>query len=184
VRRSRPRVRTIARGSYLGIIVNGTVAALPDDPRVSLLDLLREQLGLHGTKKGCDQGACGACTVLVDGERILSCLALAVQYDGRAITTIEGLGRPGALHPLQQAFIEHDGFQCGYCTPGQICSAVAMVAEIRRGIPSHVTADLEAGTIALDHDELRERMSGNLCRCGAHNGIIAAIAETYAGEDA
>jgi xanthine dehydrogenase YagT iron-sulfur-binding subunit len=168
----------------LGIIVNGTVAALPDDPRVSLLDLLREHLALPGTKKGCNQGACGACTVLVDGERILSCLALAVQYEGRAITTIEGLGQTGALHPLQQAFIEHDGFQCGYCTPGQICSAVAMVAEIRRGVPSHVTADLATETIALDHDELRERMSGNLCRCGAHNGIIAAIAETYVGEHA
>jgi xanthine dehydrogenase YagT iron-sulfur-binding subunit len=168
----------------MSLIINGVAAPLPDDPRVSLLDLLRERSGLHGTKKGCDQGACGACTVLVDGERILSCLALAVQYGGRAITTIEGLGQVGALHPLQQAFIEHDGFQCGYCTPGQICSAVAMVAEIRRGVPSHVTADLAAETIALDHDELRERMSGNLCRCGAHNGIIAAIAETYAGEDA
>ena len=117
--------------------------------------------------------------MLVDGERILSCLALAVQYEGREITTIEGLAADGALHPLQQAFIEHDGFQCGYCTPGQICSAVGMAEEFERGVPSHVTADLAAETIALDHDELRERMSGNLCRCGAYNGIVDAIAETY-----
>jgi xanthine dehydrogenase YagT iron-sulfur-binding subunit len=164
----------------MSMMINGVPVSLPNDPRVSLLDLLREDVGLPGTKKGCDQGACGACTVLVDGERILSCLALAVQYDGRAITTIEGLGRPGALHPLQQAFVEHDGFQCGYCTPGQICSAVGMAAEIRRGVPSHVTRDPAAETIALSPDELRERMSGNLCRCGAHNGIVAAIAETLA----
>jgi xanthine dehydrogenase YagT iron-sulfur-binding subunit len=143
----------------MSLTVNGAAVALPDDPRVSLLDLLREHLLLAGTKKGCDQGACGACTVLVDGERILSCLA---------------------LHPLQKAFIEHDGFQCGYCTPGQICSAVAMVEELRRGLPSHVTADLDADAIALDRDELRERMSGNLCRCGAHNGIVEAILETFA----
>lgn len=162
------------------VIVNGEAFPLPEDPRVSLLDLLRDRLQLHGTKKGCDQGACGACTVLLDGERILSCLALAVQFEGRSITTIEGLGAPGDLHPLQQAFIEHDGFQCGYCTPGQICSAVGMMEEIRRGVPSHVTADLSAHAIALDHDELRERMSGNLCRCGAHNGIVDAIAETFA----
>src|SRR6187455_154835 len=132
----------------MAITVNGAHVDVPHDARVSLLDLLRESLHLFGTKKGCDQGACGACTVLVDGERILSCLALAVQYEGRAITTIEGLGRPGALHPLQQAFGEHDGFQCGYCTPGQICSAVGMAAEIRRGVPSHVTRDLAAETIA------------------------------------
>jgi xanthine dehydrogenase YagT iron-sulfur-binding subunit len=122
--------------------------------------------------------------VLVDGERIVSCLALAVQYDGREITTIEGLATNGALHPLQQAFIDHDGFQCGYCTPGQICSAVGMAAEVARGVPSHVTDDLGTAEIALDHDELRERMSGNLCRCGAHNGIVEAIAEVYAGADA
>lgn len=163
------------------IRVNGIEADLPTDPRVSLLDLLRETLQLPGTKKGCNQGACGACTVLVDGERILSCLALAVQYGGRDVTTIEGLADEAGLHPLQQAFIEHDGFQCGYCTPGQICSAVGMVAELERGVPSHVTADLSADAVALTHDELRERMSGNLCRCGAHNGIIGAIAETYAG---
>ncbi len=164
----------------MAIRINGSDASLPDDPRVSLLDLLREHLGLHGTKKGCNQGACGACTVLVDGERIVSCLALAVQYDGRSVTTIEGLAEHGGLHPLQQAFIEHDGFQCGYCTPGQICSAVGMVEELKRGAPSHVTADLSEHAIAMDHDELRERMSGNLCRCGAHNGIIDAIRATYA----
>jgi xanthine dehydrogenase YagT iron-sulfur-binding subunit len=172
------------------ISVNGSAAQPPEDPRVSLLDFLRERLQLHGTKKGCDQGACGACTVLVDGERILSCLALAVQCDGHSVTTVEGLAMTGAgagggaLHPLQQAFIDHDGFQCGYCTPGQICSAVGMAAEVRRGVPSYVTADLSAGQIALVRDELRERMSGNLCRCGAHNGIVAAIAETYAAEAA
>jgi xanthine dehydrogenase YagT iron-sulfur-binding subunit len=162
------------------IAVNGRDVVVPADPRISLLDLLREHLGLTGTKKGCDQGACGACTVLVEGERINSCLALAVQYDGRAITTIEGLGKPGALHPLQQAFIEHDGFQCGYCTPGQICSAIGMAAEWERGVPSVVTVDLTAETVALDRDELRERMSGNLCRCGAYNGIVDAVAETFA----
>ncbi len=166
------------------ILVNGVEVQPPADPRVSLLDLLRERVGLHGTKLGCNQGACGACTVLVDGsERILSCLALAVQYEGRAITTIEGLAsNDGTLHPLQVAFIEHDGFQCGYCTPGQICSAVGMAAEVRRGVPSHVTGDLSAGTIALDGEELRERMSGNLCRCGAYNGIVAAIRQAFATE--
>ena len=163
------------------ITINGTPVPIPSDPRVSLLDLLRDRLHLHGTKKGCDQGACGACTILVDGERILSCLALAVQYEGRSVTTIEGLGAKDALHPLQAAFVEHDGFQCGYCTPGQICSAIGMIEEARRGVPSHVTIDLAAdGPIALSSDELRERMSGNLCRCGAHNGIVAAIAE-FAG---
>jgi len=165
------------------ITINGSPAALPGDPRVSLLDLLREHLHLYGAKKGCNQGACGACTVLVDGQRVLSCLTLAVQCEGRSVTTVEGLAPQGGLHPLQAAFIEHDGFQCGYCTPGQICSAVGMVEELRRGIPSHVTDDLSAETIAPSHDELRERMSGNLCRCGAYNGIVAAIAETCA-EDA
>jgi xanthine dehydrogenase YagT iron-sulfur-binding subunit len=159
------------------MIVNGNAVSLPGDPRVSLLDFLREELALPGTKKGCNQGACGACTVLADGERVLSCLALAVQYEGRAITTIEGLGTPDALHPLQAAFVEHDGFQCGYCTPGQICSAVAMVEEVRRGVPSHITTDLAAEEMTLTPEELRERMSGNLCRCGAHNGIVAAIAD-------
>jgi xanthine dehydrogenase YagT iron-sulfur-binding subunit len=161
------------------IHINGLERRLPNDPRVSLLDFLREHLGLHGTKKGCNQGACGACTVLVDGERILSCLALAAQYEGRAVTTIEGLAASDGLHPLQQAFIEHDGLQCGYCTPGQICSAIAMVEEVKRGVPSHVTEDLLAETVSLTHDELRERMSGNLCRCGAHNGIVDAITATF-----
>jgi xanthine dehydrogenase YagT iron-sulfur-binding subunit len=161
-------------------LINGKAIEVDFDPRTSLLDLLRDHLALPGSKKGCNQGACGACTVLVDGERILSCLALAVQFQGREITTIEGLAPNHGLHPLQQAFIDHDGFQCGYCTPGQICSAVAMAGEIRRGLPSHVTADLSTKTIALTHDELRERMSGNLCRCGAYNGIVDAITEVYA----
>ncbi len=164
----------------MSIRINGTEADLPGDPRVSLLDLLRETLHLHGTKKGCNQGACGACTVLVDGERVVSCLALAVQYDGRSVTTVEGLAGEDGMHKLQLAFIEHDGFQCGYCTPGQICSAVGMAAELERGVPSVVTTDLSADTVAFTPEELRERMSGNLCRCGAYNGIVAAIAETYA----
>ena len=165
----------------MAITINGQDHEAAPDPRTSLLDLLREHLHLTGAKKGCNQGACGACTVLADGERILSCLALAVQYDGRSITTIEGLMRDGVLHPLQQAFVEHDGFQCGYCTPGQICSAVGMAGEIRRGVPSHVTADLGSDAVARTPDELRERMSGNLCRCGAYNGIVAAIGEILAG---
>jgi xanthine dehydrogenase YagT iron-sulfur-binding subunit len=163
------------------LLINGNPKALPEDARVSLLDFLREELHMPGTKKGCNQGACGACTVLVDGERILSCLALAVQYEGRDITTIEGLSVDGDLHPLQKAFIEYDGFQCGYCTPGQICSAIGMASEIRRGAPSHVSADL-AGDIVITREELQERMSGNLCRCGAHNGIIDAIRETMTAE--
>ena len=166
------------------LIVNGTEVPAPADPRVSLLDHLREGLHLTGTKKGCNQGACGACTVLVDGEdRILSCLALAVQYDGRRITTVEGLADGDALHPLQAAFIEHDGFQCGYCTPGQICSAIDMAAEVRRGVPSYLTDDLSAD-IAPTREEVQERMSGNLCRCGAHNGIIDAIRATLVPETA
>ncbi len=159
--------------------INDRTVEVDVDVRTSLLDLLREHVGLTGTKQGCNQGACGACTVLVDGERINSCLALAVQYEGRAVTTIEGLGAPGALHPLQQAFVQYDGFQCGYCTPGQICSAVGMAAELERGVPSFVTADLNGETIALTHDEVRERMSGNLCRCGAYNGIVEAILDTF-----
>lgn len=160
--------------------VNGRPVEADFDLRTSLLDLLREHLGLTGSKKGCNQGACGACTILVDGERINSCLALAVQYQGREITTIEGLAGDNGMHPLQQAFIEHDGFQCGYCTPGQVCSAIGMATEIERGVPSAVTDDISGTAIALDHDELRERMSGNLCRCGAYNGIVDAIAETFA----
>ncbi len=164
----------------MSLTINGSPAALPEDPRVSLLDFLREHLNLTGVKKGCNQGACGACTVLADGERILSCMALAVQYAGRAITTIEGIAAAHELHPLQQAFIQQDGFQCGYCTPGQICSAIGMTAELERGVPSLVTADLSAGSLELSREEITERMSGNLCRCGAYNGIVAAIAETHA----
>ena len=167
----------------MSLFVNGREVAVPVDPRVSLLEHLREGLRLTGTKMGCNQGACGACTVLVDGQRILSCLALAVQYAGRHITTIEGVADGGTLHPLQQAFIDHDGFQCGYCTPGQICSAIGMAAEARRGVPSILTDDLSAD-IALTSEEIRERMSGNLCRCGAHNGIIDAIRATVAAEGA
>ena len=160
----------------MAIIINGSNHDVPDDPRISLLDLLRERHGLTGTKLGCNQGACGACTVLLDGERVLSCLTLAVQADGRRVRTIENLTEDGeGLHPLQQAFIAQDGFQCGYCTPGQICSALGMLQELRRGDPSHVTADLAAGPAAVTREEIRERMSGNLCRCGAHNGIVDAI---------
>lgn len=167
----------------MSISINGADYPLPDDPRVSLLDLLREREGLTGTKLGCNQGACGACTVLLDGERVLSCLTLAMQAEGREVVTIEGLAaHDGDLHPLQQAFIDHDGFQCGYCTPGQICSAVAMAQEMRRGDPSHVTANLAHGPEGPTREEIRERMSGNLCRCGAHNGIVEAIEEMLAGE--
>ncbi|MEH2513685.1 xanthine dehydrogenase YagT iron-sulfur-binding subunit [Nitrobacteraceae bacterium AZCC 1564] len=167
------------------IVVNGTAYPLPEDPRVSLLDHLREHIGLTGTKLGCNQGACGACTVIVDGMRVLSCLTLAVQADGCQVRTIEGLAsEDGALHPLQNAFIAHDGFQCGYCTPGQICSAIAMVEELQRGDPSYVTANLAEGPNGAMRQEIRERMSGNLCRCGAHNGIVDAIEEMLCGDAA
>ncbi len=156
--------------------VNGQAHSVVLDPRVSLLDLLREHLRLTGTKKGCDHGQCGACTVLADGRRINSCLSLAAQHDGDRITTIEGLERNGQLHPVQAAFLDHDGFQCGYCTPGQICSAVALLDEARAGSPSFVTRDLRNnGPIDLTDDEIRERMSGNLCRCGAYPNIVAAV---------
>ncbi len=156
--------------------VNGADHQLLLDSRTTLLDALRERLHLTGSKKGCDQGQCGACTVIIDGRRVTSCLTLAVMQEGHEITTIEGLGSPRSLHPMQAAFIKHDGYQCGFCTPGQICSAVAMLDEIKAGIPSHVTADLtkrpESSAI-----EFRERMSGNLCRCGAYSNIQDAIAE-------
>ncbi|MCP3733723.1 aldehyde dehydrogenase iron-sulfur subunit [Sphingomonas sp. RP10(2022)] len=156
--------------------VNGRTSRLDLDTRTTLLDALREHWKLTGTKKGCDHGQCGACTVLVDGRRINSCLTLAVMHDGDEITTIEGLGKPDDLHPMQAAFIKHDGYQCGYCTPGQICSAVAVLDEIKRGVPSHVQADITAGA-SPTAVEMRERMSGNICRCGAYSNIIDAMSE-------
>ena len=160
--------------------VNGQAHTLNLDTRTTLLDTLREHLHLTGTKKGCDHGQCGACTVLLDGQRINSCLTLAVMHEGAKVTTIEGLGTPRSLHPMQAAFVKHDGYQCGYCTPGQICSAVGALDEMRRGIPSHVSADLNTRPL-LSPDELRERMSGNLCRCGAYSNIVEAIAEVAGG---
>jgi xanthine dehydrogenase YagT iron-sulfur-binding subunit len=155
--------------------INGADARLTLDPRTTLLDALREHLHLTGTKKGCDHGQCGACTVIVDGRRINSCLTLAAMRDGAEITTVEGLAQGDALHPMQAAFVEHDGYQCGYCTPGQICSSVAMLEEMRQGWPSHVSADLIKPEPS--RDEFRERMSGNICRCGAYSNIQDAIAE-------
>ena len=156
--------------------VNGKRHDLELDTRTTLLDALREHLHFTGTKKGCDQGQCGACTVIVDGRRINSCLTLAVMHQGATVTTIEGLGTPQQLHPMQAAFVKHDGYQCGYCTPGQICSAVAVLDEIKAGVPSHVSADLTARPL-LSATELRERMSGNICRCGAYSNILDAIVE-------
>ena len=160
----------------LSFEVNGRRRSLEVDPRTTLLDALRENLRLAGTKKGCDHGQCGACTVLVNGQRINSCLSLALQHEGDKVTTIEGLGRPGDLHPMQAAFVKHDGYQCGYCTPGQICSAVAVLDEIKAGVPSHVQADVTARPAATNM-ELRERMSGNICRCGAYSNIAEAMQE-------
>jgi xanthine dehydrogenase YagT iron-sulfur-binding subunit len=160
----------------VSIRVNGISHDLDIDTRTTLLDALREQLHLTGTKKGCDHGQCGACTVIVDGRRINSCLTLAVMHQGDEVTTIEGLGTPEHMHPMQVAFVEHDGFQCGYCTPGQICSAVAVLDEFKAGIPSHVTEDLNA-PLRFSNAELRERMSGNICRCGAYSNIAEAITE-------
>jgi xanthine dehydrogenase YagT iron-sulfur-binding subunit len=166
----------------INLNINGANYALQIEPRVSLLDALREYIGLTGPKKGCDQGACGACTVLVDGARIISCLAFAVQYADREITTIEGLAENGELHPLQAAFIEHDGFQCGYCTPGQICSAIGMFNEYQNGLPSAVTRDMSTTVIEFSDEEIKERMSGNLCRCGAYVGICEAVREAFESE--
>jgi len=160
----------------LSLNVNGQAHALELDTRTTLLDALREHLHLTGTKKGCDHGQCGACTVIADGRRINSCLSLAVMHEGGQVTTIEGLGTPQNMHPLQAAFVKHDGYQCGYCTPGQICSAVAVIDEVKRGVPSHVSADLTARPV-LSAEELRERMSGNICRCGAYANIVDAITE-------
>ncbi|CAJ0900618.1 Aldehyde oxidoreductase iron-sulfur-binding subunit PaoA [Ralstonia sp. LMG 32965] len=179
------RAAALAPARPVSLNINGKPYALSLEPRVTLLDALREVLGLTGTKKGCDRGQCGACTVLVNGRRINSCLTLAIMHEGEAITTIEGLAHAhdgvvdrAALHPVQAAFLEHDAFQCGYCTPGQICSAVAVLEEARRGMPSTVTSPAALGNdgpVALTEDEIRERMSGNLCRCGAYPNIVAAI---------
>ena len=160
----------------ISIKVNGKSQSLTLDTRTTLLDMLREHLKLTGSKKGCDHGQCGACTVLVNGERINSCLTLAVMHQGDEVTTIEGLGTPDNLHPMQAAFIKHDGFQCGYCTPGQICSAVAVLEEIKRGVPSHAQADITAPP-SPTNAEMRERMSGNICRCGAYPNILDAMEE-------
>ncbi len=174
-------MKTLTSQQTILLQINGQTRSLSVEPRVSLLDALRDHLHLTGSKKGCDQGACGACTVLVDGERINSCLALAIQYEGREIVTIEGLTDSGELHPLQQAFIEHDGLQCGFCTPGQICSVVGMLAEFSKGVPSAVTA--KSGVHGeLTETEVRERMSGNICRCGAYVGIRDAIRQVYSME--
>jgi xanthine dehydrogenase YagT iron-sulfur-binding subunit len=166
--------------------INGAEHRLTIDARVTLLDLVRGRLGLTGTKKGCDHGQCGACTVLVNGRRINSCLSLAASHDGDQVTTIEGLAHKGELEPVQAAFIEHDGFQCGYCTPGQICSAVALLSEVRKGDASFVTPNLQhLAAVELTEDEIRERMSGNICRCGAYPGIVAAVkAASGATQDA
>jgi len=158
----------------ISLVVNGQSCALSVDPRTTLLDALREHLELTGTKKGCDHGQCGACTVIVDGRRINSCLTLAVMHDGESLITIEGVGTPEDPHPMQAAFVEHDGYQCGYCTPGQICSAISMLKEIEAGIPSHVTGNIRCKPV-LSADEIRERMSGNICRCGAYSNIVDAI---------
>ncbi|MDH6126949.1 2Fe-2S iron-sulfur cluster-binding protein [Kitasatospora sp. GP82] len=157
--------------------VNGEDHALLLDNRSTLLDVLRERLGLTGAKKGCDHGQCGACTVLVDGRRMNSCLLLAVAQHGRSVTTVEGLAEGDTLHPVQQAFLDHDAYQCGFCTPGQICSAVGALAEARAGRPSAVTDPAEDPPVPLDGPEIRERMSGNLCRCGAYPGIVRAVME-------
>ncbi|MEE2859841.1 MAG: 2Fe-2S iron-sulfur cluster-binding protein [Pseudomonadota bacterium] len=166
----------MAQSPAARIAVNGVTYEFDGDVRRSLLDFLRRDLGLTGTKKGCDHGQCGACTVMVNGRRINSCLSLAVMHDGDEVTTIEGLGMPDSLSALQKAFVSHDGFQCGYCTPGQICSAAAMIEEIREGWPSFASEDV-AGRVHLDDEEIRERMSGNLCRCGAYANILTAIKE-------
>ncbi len=177
------KVRQDSRNTLLPVTfkVNGKEMHLNLDPRTTLLDALREHLRLTGTKKGCDHGQCRACTVIVDGRRINGCLTLAVMHEGSDVTTVEGLGTPERLHPMQRAFVVHDGYQCGYCTPGQICSAVAMLDEIEAGIPSHVTADLNK--VSYSDAEVRERMSGNICRCAAYSNIVAAIRDV-AGEKA
>jgi xanthine dehydrogenase YagT iron-sulfur-binding subunit len=181
-----PKVLTVQNPSPPSTVaveldVNGSKHKVQVDPRASLLDTLREYMGLTGAKKGCDHGQCGACTVLVDGRRINSCLTFAVMYQNKKITTIEGLSQDDSLHPMQAAFIKNDGFQCGYCTPGQICSAVAMLAEHKNGCLSALTNDLSSGRIELTEAEIKERMSGNICRCGAYPGIVESIKEVAGG---
>jgi xanthine dehydrogenase YagT iron-sulfur-binding subunit len=171
----------MAQLSAITLTVNDQVRRLEVDPRTSLLDALREHLHLSGTKKGCDHGQCGACTVLINGRRVNSCLTLAVMHEGDDVVTIEGLGDPDRLHPMQRAFVERDGFQCGYCTPGQICSAVGMLAEVEAGWPSHATADVASPRVALTDEEIRERMSGNICRCAAYPNIVAAVRSVTGG---
>jgi xanthine dehydrogenase YagT iron-sulfur-binding subunit len=171
-----PAAAEASATAKVSFTVNGLTHDLELDMRTTLLDALREHLHLTGSKKGCDHGQCGACTVIVEGRRINSCLTLAIMHDGDSVTTIEGLGTPDNLHPMQAAFVKHDGYQCGYCTPGQICSAVAVLDEVKSGIPSHVTADLNAPP-QFTNAELRERMSGNICRCGAYSNIAEAITE-------
>jgi xanthine dehydrogenase YagT iron-sulfur-binding subunit len=181
-RRAAVRPRQVpSQAAEVGLTVNGSGVRLALDLRTSLLDALREHLHLTGTKKGCDHGQCGACTVLINGRRINSCLTLAVMHEGDEIVTIEGLGSPGRLHPMQAAFVERDGFQCGYCTPGQICSAVGMLAEAKAGWPSHATADVASPQIPLTEAEIRERMSGNICRCAAYPNIVTAIRDVAEG---
>ncbi|MEP9602189.1 aldehyde dehydrogenase iron-sulfur subunit PaoA [Xanthomonas euvesicatoria] len=176
----RPATEPANASSQVAFEVNGKPVTLTLDNRTTLLDALREHLHLTGTKKDCDHGQCGACTVIVDGQRMNACLSLAVMHEGAKVTTIEGLGRPDKLHPMQAAFVKHDGYQCGYCTPGQICSAVAVLDEVKRGIPSHVTEDL-TGKTKLTTPELQERMSGNICRCGAYSNIVEAINDVAGG---
>ncbi|ATS52460.1 putative oxidoreductase, 2Fe-2S subunit [Xanthomonas citri pv. fuscans] len=176
----RPATEPANASSQVAFEVNGKPVTLTLDNRTTLLDALREHLHLTGTKKGCDHGQCGACTVIVDGQRMNACLSLAVMHEGAKVTTIEGLGTPDKLHPMQAAFVKHDGYQCGYCTPGQICSAVAVLDEVKRGIPSHVTEDL-TGKTRLTTPELQERMSGNICRCGAYSNIVEAINDVAGG---
>ena len=176
----------IENGVTVAMKVNGAEKSLTVDSRMTLLDGLREKLELTGSKKGCDHGQCGACTVIVDGRRVLSCLTLAATCEGKSVTTIEGLANGDQLHPMQAAFIKHDGFQCGYCTPGQICSAVALMNEAKNGEASYVSTNIQtkAKTVKLSDDEIRERMSGNICRCGAYPNIVAAIQEVHSGREA
>ena len=176
--------QTIENGVKVAFKVNGAEKSLNVDSRMTLLDALRERLDLTGSKKGCDHGQCGACTVIVDGRRVLSCLTLAATCEGKSVTTIEGLANGDELHQMQQAFVKHDGFQCGYCTPGQICSAVALLNEAKNGEASYVTADVrrKRGSVQMSDDEIRERMSGNICRCGAYPNIVAAIKEVHTGK--